>query len=93
MRSSRYRSIVHFLEVAVAVSIGVLLTSRPSDAQTYEVLHGFELPPQAPYAGLVKDSAGNLFGTTYQGGSTGYGTIFELDSSGNSDHAPQLQLF
>jgi uncharacterized repeat protein (TIGR03803 family) len=30
-----------------------------------------------PQAGLMIDSAGNLYGTTYQGGS-GYGTIFEL---------------
>ena len=32
----------------------------------------------APYAGLLADSAGNLFGTTYSGGSGGLGTVFEL---------------
>jgi uncharacterized repeat protein (TIGR03803 family) len=30
-----------------------------------------------PQAGLMIDAAGNLFGTTYQGGA-GYGTVFEL---------------
>lgn len=30
-----------------------------------------------PQAGLMIDSAGNLYGTTYQGGA-GYGTVFEL---------------
>ena len=31
-----------------------------------------------PYAGLIWDRAGNLCGTTYQGGSYGYGTVFEV---------------
>jgi uncharacterized repeat protein (TIGR03803 family) len=30
-----------------------------------------------PYAGLVEDTDGNLFGTTVQGGTNGYGTLFE----------------
>ena len=35
-----------------------------------------------PRAGLVVDSAGNLYGTTYQGGAFGLGTVFRLDASG-----------
>jgi uncharacterized repeat protein (TIGR03803 family) len=31
-----------------------------------------------PMASLTFDSAGNLYGTTYKGGSYGYGTVFEL---------------
>jgi uncharacterized repeat protein (TIGR03803 family) len=31
-----------------------------------------------PYAGLVEDSSGNLFGTTYYGGAYGAGTVFEI---------------
>jgi uncharacterized repeat protein (TIGR03803 family) len=31
-----------------------------------------------PYAGLVRDAAGNLYGTTYNGGAYGGGTVFEL---------------
>ena len=39
-----------------------------------------------PYAGLVADAAGNLFGTTSGGGAHGYGTVFEI-AKGNSGYA------
>ena len=32
----------------------------------------------SPYAGLIADASGNLFGTTRYGGSLGYGTVFEI---------------
>jgi uncharacterized repeat protein (TIGR03803 family) len=31
-----------------------------------------------PWGGLVMDGSGNLYGTTYQGGASGYGTVFEV---------------
>jgi uncharacterized repeat protein (TIGR03803 family) len=31
-----------------------------------------------PYAGLVRDNQGNLYGTTYYGGSSNYGVVFEV---------------
>jgi uncharacterized repeat protein (TIGR03803 family) len=36
-----------------------------------------------PSGGLARDAAGNLYGTTLQGGTLGLGTVFKLDSSGN----------
>jgi uncharacterized repeat protein (TIGR03803 family) len=35
-----------------------------------------------PYAGLVRDAKGNLYGTTNQGGASGFGTVFKLDKNG-----------
>lgn len=35
-----------------------------------------------PYAGLVRDAAGNLYGTTFSGRGFGYGTVFKVDKSG-----------
>lgn len=35
-----------------------------------------------PYGGVVRDSAGNLYGTTYAGGASGAGTVFKVDTSG-----------
>lgn len=45
-----------------------------------KVIHDFESNPDGaiPYASLVSDSAGNLYGTTLYGGTYGYGTVFEL---------------
>src|SRR5207249_2399162 len=40
-------------------------------------LASFTAPEGAlPYGGLVRDSSGNLYGTTYSGGASGYGTVF-----------------
>ena len=48
------------------------------------VLHAFAGPPDdgaSPDAGLLMDSAGKLYGTTYGGGATGAGTVFELTNA------------
>lgn len=44
------------------------------------VLHSFNSEPDGltPYAGLVRDAQGNLYGTTSAGGNLGYGTVFKL---------------
>ena len=48
-----------------------------------------------PYAGLIADAAGDLFGTTAGGGANGDGTVFEIANNGggsqHADHAGQLQ--
>jgi uncharacterized repeat protein (TIGR03803 family) len=47
---------------------------------TEHVLHSFggTNDGQAPFAGLIFDQAGHLYGTTLQGGAYGYGTVFRL---------------
>ena len=51
---------------------------------TFTILHAFTggTDGQLPYAGLIRDAAGNLFGTTYLGGAFNGGTAFRLNSSG-----------
>jgi uncharacterized repeat protein (TIGR03803 family) len=48
------------------------------------VLHSFAGSDGAYPIGshLIKDRQGNLYGTTWSGGSTGQGTVFKLDSAG-----------
>jgi uncharacterized repeat protein (TIGR03803 family) len=51
---------------------------------TETVLHSFANTPDGalPFTGLIMDPAGNLYGTTYLGGSYNNGTVFELSPSG-----------
>jgi uncharacterized repeat protein (TIGR03803 family) len=47
---------------------------------TETVLYSFKGKPDgaSPFAGLVQDSAGNLYGTTSAGGTSNLGTVFKL---------------
>jgi uncharacterized repeat protein (TIGR03803 family) len=48
------------------------------------VLHNFTggVDGIAPFGGLVRNAAGNLYGTTELGGTSGHGTIFKIDAHG-----------
>jgi uncharacterized repeat protein (TIGR03803 family) len=50
----------------------------------YTVLYAFTggADGGAPYAGLIRDSAGNLYGTTSLGGTSGAGVVYKLDAAG-----------
>ena len=52
----------------------------PSTAWTSSVLYSFDdgADGAVPAGGLIFDVAGNLYGTTSAGGTTGLGTVFEL---------------
>jgi uncharacterized repeat protein (TIGR03803 family) len=55
--------------------------ARTANGWTEKVLHNFGTGSNdgtQPVAGLVMDSAGNLYGTTTKGGANGGGTVFEL---------------
>ena len=66
-----------------ALGLATALVASSARAQTYLVLHDFEIPPYYAFGGLVADAAGNLYGTSEQGGAYSYGTVFKLDSSGS----------
>jgi len=70
--------------IALAVLLAALLATQSAQAQTFTVMYNFLGFPnsQNPYAGLVRDNQGNLYGTTYAGGAGDVGTVFKLNASG-----------
>ena len=51
---------------------------------TLTVLHSFSAATgTSPLGKLIMDSAGNLYGTTFGGGTNNMGTIYKLDTTGN----------
>ncbi len=66
------------LTLAFAFLFGAV-TTQPAQARTFTVLYSFTGADGAvPQAGLVRDKASNLYGTTVVGGAHGFGTVFEL---------------
>ena len=95
MRSKVQRgSISRAAGIALALAVVLLLAvvATPwAQAQTYNVLYSFTGGTDGtnPSVGLVRDGAGNLYGTTFNGGttggpcgSTGCGVVFEVDKTG-----------
>jgi uncharacterized repeat protein (TIGR03803 family) len=67
--------------------LGLLTIGSPPVAlgqtYTYTVLHAFHgVDGREPYAGLLLDKSGNLYGTTTRGGKYHLGTVFKLKPNG-----------
>jgi uncharacterized repeat protein (TIGR03803 family) len=61
-----------------------IVTTHSAQARTFTTLYNFTGSPDGayPYAFLIRDKAGNLYGTTEAGGASGAGTVFKVDKSG-----------
>lgn len=89
--SARTASVGTTFAFLFALAFITLITTTPAQAQTYteSTYYSFPSPPAEgmwPWGGLIIDSSGTLYGTTYAGGSAicsgGCGTVFKLDSAG-----------
>ena len=69
----------------IVVWVGILGWAEVARGQgSYEVLHAFE-GADYPYAGVIQDSTGNLYGTTMYGGASGGGVVFAIHPDDDSD--------
>jgi uncharacterized repeat protein (TIGR03803 family) len=77
-RTSTKALLVALLPVMVAAM------AVPSATQTVTTLYSFMggVDGSQPVGGLILDTAGNLYGATTYGGSSGYGAIFKVTSTG-----------
>jgi uncharacterized repeat protein (TIGR03803 family) len=81
----RKRSFTKRSATLVLLAFGVLLGA--AWAQTETVLYSFCAQSTctdglAPYAGVIFDQKGDLYGTTYNGGANGQGVVFKLTPKG-----------
>ena len=67
------------LNRTLIVIVAVLVAAPGAWPQDkYKTLYRFGGTGGGPYADLILDQAGNLYGTTRDGGTDGYGTVFKL---------------
>jgi uncharacterized repeat protein (TIGR03803 family) len=79
--------LIGFVAAVVVMSVVVLsgeeLKHVPPAAPSFVVLYSFTGPDgDAPCCGLVRDAAGNLYGTTSGGGAYYQGVVFKLSPTG-----------
>jgi uncharacterized repeat protein (TIGR03803 family) len=91
-RRQQHRSLVSGLGRRVAGAalalvvplVPSIIATKTAEAQSYSVVYSFAGVPDDgsdPTSGLVLDAQGNLYGTTYAGGTAGVGTVFKIDTT------------
>src|SRR6478752_392390 len=69
-----------FFALIAAFSL-LIVASQPAQSQTYQVIHNFTAKGNdgaTPYGGPTLDKFGNVYGTTYLGGTFGAGSVYRL---------------
>jgi len=72
-------------KLALAGLLALVFTSASAaPAQTFSLVYQFRSGTGGinPYAGVVRDATGNLFGTTYNDGAFASGTVFTINPAG-----------
>ncbi len=71
------------LALAVVLGLGIV-TTQSAQAQTFDVLYNFTGSSDGgnPYAAVLRDTSGNLYSTAANGGSSGKGVVFKVDTRG-----------
>jgi uncharacterized repeat protein (TIGR03803 family) len=88
MQRASFLSII--VETFVIVVVTFVLGGSAAAQVTYKTLYNFRggADGSSPQA-VVRDSAGNLYGTTFAGGANGYGSVFELSPNADGTWSKQ----
>lgn len=81
------RRAIVVLVILIFVPLFLATSSKTVQAQTYKVIHTFTNKGSdggSPYGGPALDQQGNLYGTTYTGGTQGSGSVYRLSPNGSS---------
>ena len=77
-------------KIGIVLAAMIFLTLAGAQAQTFTLLHQFQgnRDGTLPHGALLRDAAGNLYGTTYTGANHncqggGCGSVFKLSATGN----------
>jgi len=70
------------LTVALAFAAVITPSAQGQTFTTLYTFNGTNGTPANPYAGLIQDKTGNLYGTTLNDGPASHGTVFKLDTAG-----------
>src|SRR5207302_5873877 len=67
--------------------VGGTVFKLDKNSKTETVLYSFTGGKDggSPSAGLIHDASGNLYGTAFFGGTSGYGTVVKVDAAGKEN--------
>src|SRR5256885_6889624 len=86
----------NFLFALIGAFLLLAIVSQPAQSQTYKVIHNFTDKGNdgaTPYGGPILDQSGNLYGSTYLGGTYGAGSVYKLSPNGSSWKYSSLYSF
>src|SRR5215831_16923716 len=81
-RSAGRRLSVAALVFLAAASLSLVQRPTASQVTGFALLHSFVHSPEVPDGGVVLDGAGNVYGTSHDGGGHGAGAVFKLKTDG-----------
>lgn len=81
--------------VASLILMAMVAVAPGAQAQMFTALHSFTGGPDGgePIAGVAMDTAGNLYGATYKGGTSGLGVVYKLAHKGSGWVLSELYSF